>query len=252
MADIEFDCPKCGGHLTVSEKGSGLSVPCPECGQTIQVPPLDKTKPETLTFSCSYCGKSLACSIDKIGDVIECPFCHQLTLFTKEKNDGDAANLKSKKKKRPPFFKLRSKRQSANENLKVSKQEVTMTKRQGNTIITLLLIALGFPFFSMFRPAQPWEYTHVKLSVRPKVQRRGPDAFDYTSINLSDAALDSLGKCGWELVGTYLEMETAFPNFGESGYVTGLQPNFRPQCLVLIFKRPNNLFSAFMDGVYGN
>lgn len=38
MADIEFNCPKCGKHLSVDGKGAGLDVPCPECGKNIQVP----------------------------------------------------------------------------------------------------------------------------------------------------------------------------------------------------------------------
>ena len=38
MADIEFNCPKCGKHLSVDGKGAGLDVPCPECNRTIQVP----------------------------------------------------------------------------------------------------------------------------------------------------------------------------------------------------------------------
>ena len=35
----------------------------------------------------------------------------------------------------------------------------------------------------------------------------------------------------------YLEMETAFPNSGSAKYVTGPQPNVRPQRLVLILQR---------------
>jgi hypothetical protein len=38
------------------------------------------------------------------------------------------------------------------------------------------------------------------------------------------------------IVGSYLEIETAYPNFGDSKYVTGLQPNVRPQRLVLVLR----------------
>lgn len=38
MAEIEFNCPKCGKHLSVDRKGAGLDVPCPECNRTIRVP----------------------------------------------------------------------------------------------------------------------------------------------------------------------------------------------------------------------
>lgn len=58
-----------------------------------------------------------------------------------------------------------------------------------------------------------------------------------TSVTPSQDELSKLGAEGWELVGSYLEMETAFPNFGNAGYVTGLQPNVRPQRAVLIFRR---------------
>ena len=35
MPDINFDCPVCGHNLEVSEKGAGMTVPCPECSNTI-------------------------------------------------------------------------------------------------------------------------------------------------------------------------------------------------------------------------
>lgn len=50
--------------------------------------------------------------------------------------------------------------------------------------------------------------------------------------------LDKYGKEEWELVDTYLEMETVRTNYGNDKYVTGLQPNVRTQILVMIFKRP--------------
>jgi hypothetical protein len=60
-----------------------------------------------------------------------------------------------------------------------------------------------------------------------------------TYILPSDAELNKLGKDGWEIASTYLEMETVFPNLLASGDgVAGLQPNTRPQRLVVIFKRP--------------
>ena len=47
MADIEFNCPKCGKHLSVDGKGAGMEVPCPECNRSIQVPDVmpDEGKP---------------------------------------------------------------------------------------------------------------------------------------------------------------------------------------------------------------
>ena len=250
MADVEFDCPKCGGHLSVADRGAGMFVPCPECGQTIQVPQADKTKPGSFTFTCKYCSKTLSCSIDRIGEVIECPVCHQLTLVSKTNPGAEATSQKdTANKKRFSIHDWIPNRQSHKGTPQHLPKECEMTKKQGSIIITLLLIALGFPFFSFFRPAQTCEYKHI--TVRAGLNKRtGTDAFEYSSIKFNDSDLDALGKCGWELVGSYLELETAFPNFGKTDYVTGLQPNIRPQCLVLIFKRPINIFSAFMDGYY--
>lgn len=39
MADIEFNCPKCGKHLSVASKMVGVNVTCPACSRTISVPP---------------------------------------------------------------------------------------------------------------------------------------------------------------------------------------------------------------------
>ena len=50
--------------------------------------------------------------------------------------------------------------------------------------------------------------------------------------------LNALGSDGWELVGTYSELETKFPNYGNDKYVTGIQSNVRTASIYLIFKRP--------------
>ena len=67
--------------------------------------------------------------------------------------------------------------------------------------------------------------------------RQGGGAFKYSSIDADEAQLNALGAKGWEVVSSYLEMETAWPNFGSSKYVTGLQPNVRPQRLVIVLQR---------------
>ena len=48
----------------------------------------------------------------------------------------------------------------------------------------------------------------------------------------------------------YLEIETAFPNFGSADYVTGLRDNVRPQRLVLILKRPVQEWLIFVISPY--
>jgi len=249
MADFEFDCPKCGGHLSVAEKGTGMFVPCPECGQIIQVPQENKTASETLTFTCSFCNKTLSCPIDKLGEVIECPMCHQMALVSKTNPYANAPPQKDTARRESSSVRnWTSNRQSHKGTSQHAPTECEMTKKQGTFIIVLLLIALGFPFFAFLKPAQTWEYKHITFRAG-LANRTGTGAFEYSSIKFYESDLDGLGNCGWELVGSYLEMETAFPNFGKSEYITGLQPNIRPQCLVLIFKRPRNIFSSFMDGV---
>jgi hypothetical protein len=84
-----------------------------------------------------------------------------------------------------------------------------------------------------------WEYRVVNVSPDVANDRGTTTAggLAQNQITVSDAQLNALGLQGWELAGSYLEMETAFPNFGSADYVTGLRDNVRPQRLVLILKR---------------
>ncbi len=96
------------------------------------------------------------------------------------------------------------------------------------------------------RPAeQDWEYS-VRRYGNSKagdpddrvVIRSYDDAELATSVEVREEELNRLGSMGWELVSVYLEMETAFYNFGASDLHTGIKPNVRPQSVVAIFKRP--------------
>ena len=66
--------------------------------------------------------------------------------------------------------------------------------------------------------------------------RTGDGALKPSSISVDEKELSKLGSQGWEIVGSFLEMETAYPNFGRAEYVTGLQTNVRPQRVVLILR----------------
>jgi hypothetical protein len=96
------------------------------------------------------------------------------------------------------------------------------------------------------RPSiQIWEYKIERFdnasASDPKdkvVIREYDDAKDATAVFIDQFELDSLGSAGWELVSTYLEMETAFFNFGKSDLHTGIKENVRPQAVVALFKRP--------------
>jgi len=96
------------------------------------------------------------------------------------------------------------------------------------------------------RPSiQIWEYKIKRfdnaLASDPNdtvVLREYDDAKDATAVFIEQSELDSLGSEGWELVSTYLEIETAFFNFGKSDLHTGIKENVRPQAVVALFKRP--------------
>ena len=36
--DIIFDCPHCGKSLAIDYRGAGLTIPCTDCGRTVEVP----------------------------------------------------------------------------------------------------------------------------------------------------------------------------------------------------------------------
>lgn len=79
---------------------------------------------------------------------------------------------------------------------------------------------------------EAWEYKVVKVA--------GQENTNYNPRSYNDATgqLNNLGKEGWELVSTYTEIETVHPNFGNTEYVTGLQPNTRTAVINFVFKRP--------------
>jgi hypothetical protein len=54
--------------------------------------------------------------------------------------------------------------------------------------------------------------------------------FDSKELNVSTDSLN-------ELVNVYATTETTHPNFGNSEYVTGIQPNVRSSELNFVFKR---------------
>lgn len=57
---------------------------------------------------------------------------------------------------------------------------------------------------------------------------------------------NSLGDEGWELVDVFEETETVHPNFGNSEYVTGIQPNVRTSEISFVFNVKNNyLYLSF-------
>jgi hypothetical protein len=99
-----------------------------------------------------------------------------------------------------------------------------------------LLIVIIFFIISCSENPKNWEYK-VERFVNNGYQRTGEEAAKPSVINITEARLNELGGEGWELVSTSIEMETSYVNFGSEKYVTGLQPNVRPQSIICIFKR---------------
>lgn len=135
---------------------------------------------------------------------------------------------------------------------------VPTTKRQGIAIILLLCatlaVGLVLAYFAATNRFSSPAYEHKTVALLKQLSapqyeyktidfygkgpsREGSGAFKFTSITPDAGQLKALGAEGWEVVGTYLEMETAWPNFGSAKYVAGLQPNVRPQRLVMVLQR---------------
>lgn len=110
-----------------------------------------------------------------------------------------------------------------------------MTSFQGAIIIILILTTLIISISSFIFPNR-WEYQTVEFP-STGISRTGSFALSASTIQIDSSRLKDMGEQGWELVDSFVEVETAFPNFGKEEYVTGLRENIRPQKAVLIFKR---------------
>lgn len=118
------------------------------------------------------------------------------------------------------------------------------TRAQGYVLILLTLAAVGLAAWAAFKPAPKYAYKVVSVQAQftkdvsgDVINKENAANLTSTSVDIKDEQLTVLGQEGWELVGTLLEIETTHPNFGSSQYVTGLQPNIRPQKAVLLFKK---------------
>lgn len=67
MSDIEFDCPKCGGHLAVDSAGAGRVVPCPMCTAQIRIP---RASPDAVLSAVPTGGKARNVSPTLIGALV--------------------------------------------------------------------------------------------------------------------------------------------------------------------------------------
>jgi hypothetical protein len=102
--------------------------------------------------------------------------------------------------------------------------------------MNLIIMLFSILILSGCQTNERWEYKVLSVSSEG-LDRTSSDAFKTTYVSPTESELNKLGAEGWELVTSYLELETAYPNFGSESYVTGLQPNIRPQRAILLFKR---------------
>jgi len=100
-------------------------------------------------------------------------------------------------------------------------------------------------YIDLLQAPARWEYTYVSVPARSakyttlKADREGHDAMSAAQIDREKlkSLTEDMTKGGWELAGTAMEIETAFPNFGKDEYVTGLRENVRPQALLMVFRK---------------
>lgn len=108
-------------------------------------------------------------------------------------------------------------------------------------LLASILITLIFLFFDN---RSKWEYQTIEFMAKESDTAFSDNQKEssYKTIPDISSKILEMGQERWELVSSYLEHETAHPNFGNGEYVTGIQPNVRPQKLVLIFKRHKEFF----------
>jgi len=107
----------------------------------------------------------------------------------------------------------------------------------------IVTLALGITYCSKKEEGpQKWEYKIIS--------EWGVDRGNFLSkgIPTPEDKLNKLGDEGWELVDVYTRIETVHPNFGNSQYVTGLQPNTRTEAVFYVFKRPKTEYTDKKEG----
>jgi hypothetical protein len=123
----------------------------------------------------------------------------------------------------------------------MGEQASSMSRLQGYILIGLAAGTLILVGWFVFHPAPKYAYKVINVQAQFSKQGTNPVGssaennakLNGTNVNLSDDELTLLGKEGWQLVDTILEMETTHPNYGSTEYVTGLQPNIRPQRAII-------------------
>jgi len=107
---------------------------------------------------------------------------------------------------------------------------------------------INFPdseYINLLKAPIQWKYTYSSVPARSaryttlEADRTGHDAMSAAQIDrdMLKSITEEMTNSGWELAGTAMEIETAYPNFGKDEYVTGLRENIRPQALLVVFRK---------------
>ena len=101
-------------------------------------------------------------------------------------------------------------------------------------VFKILILFIFVLFTSCSNKVTEFEYKVVKV-----VGKEAELMSDYGPLIFQDQEpmLNKLGAQGWELIDTYTEVGTKHPNYGNSGYVTGIRSNTRTTAVSFVFKR---------------
>lgn len=205
------------------------------------------------------CGKTIRTRAEYVGRKAKCPACgdvftiaHAPELTPNDwKNDGwsppdplDDSPSSTPLHTPPPFPQSAVSPTLQAATISAAAPVTTRPTRQLNVRPALFIgtAAVGFMglILILLVWAIPTKWEYRSISVRAKLTSDAgitSSNFSHTTIPECVDRLNSIGADGWELVGVALETETVYPNFGKGEYVTGLQPNIRPQMLNCYFKR---------------
>ncbi|WP_460194640.1 DUF4177 domain-containing protein [Thermosynechococcus sp. FA-CM-4201] len=133
----------------------------------------------------------------------------------------------------PPQAVIQEKLQTSLSEFGQRFQFYNQTITAASALAIFLMLLLGGLF-----PNGKWEYKTVYVRAKTVSSDAYPK-FSAKEVSLMEleSEVEKLGKQGWELVDSFVEDETVHPNFGQSNLVVGLQPNVRPNRVVLLFKR---------------
>lgn len=210
------------------------------------------------TFSCGNCSHSRVVPDEFTGKQAKCPKCGQVSTVSGDPSTTGATGLEttippiralgdSTARGGQPEFRDESSDSSPSDPS--SRHAGSRFETRGLVLAAVIAALLATQVILSLR-REVWEYKTVSvLADLPRnAIRQNEQALAFKVIPDLDPILREPGQEGWELVATIVEHETSHPNFGKEDYVTGLQPNIRPQRLLCIFKRSTWRFGDLWKG----